>query len=237
MKTVIINGFRRGGTNLVWNILCSIEGASTLSINRNNREENVEVGEYFTEKTESDFAEFVKNKKLLIVKGVNDDIKYNELIKKYSSKTYEIGLVRFKMALAESWIRRGHSLDEFIEKHNKFLNDLKENNNIILDFDKIVVAPFLILEKICNLIEEPCPKSITIMSKNIWKGKGVYGPAFDSVGDFATLTFEDPRLRKGYIYQKIDFQHERNLDPTLKDYIQTNANDFSNVLSSSQYIL
>ena len=150
MKTIIINGFRRGGTNLFWNILSSIKGARTLTLQRNNREENVEVGEYFAEKNENDFKEFVKNKTLLVVKGVNDDIKYNELIKRYSSQTLEIGLVRFKMAAAESWLRRGHTMEEFVEKYNKFIDDLKANKNIILDFDNVVVAPFLALQKVCS---------------------------------------------------------------------------------------
>jgi len=102
MKTVIINGFRRGGTNLLWNMLCSIKDASTLTLHRNNRQENVEMGEYFAKKDENDFKELAKTTPLLIVKGVDDDIKYNSLIKRYSDQVFEIGLLRSRFAVCES---------------------------------------------------------------------------------------------------------------------------------------
>lgn len=237
MKTVIINGFRRGGTNLLWNMLCSIKGASTLTLHRNNRQENVEIGEYFAKKNENDFKELAKITPLLIVKGVDDDIKYNSLIKRYSNQVFEIGLLRSRFAVCESWVRRGHTLEEFIEKYNKFIDDLKANKNNLVQFNKLVASPFYALEKICQFINEPCPVNVTIMSKYIWKNEHTRGSAFNNVGDFITFPFGDLKLSTDCIDCNIDQRHEKNLSSVLRDYVGTACKDYTTEFNSSLYIL
>lgn len=235
MKTIIINGFRRGGTNLLWNILCSIPESSTLTLNRNNRQENVEVGEYFAVNSESNFVEFIKNKKLLVVKGVNDDIKFNNLIKKYSSETLEIGLVREKGANCEGWIRRGHTKEEFVLNYNRFLDNLKDNNNLIVEFNTVVNRPFDVINKVCSLLKLPSVDKITIRSKNIYKSVSEYAPAFGKLDDHITLEFND--LSSGYIFKKIDNYQRKNLALDIKEYLEIHCKNFLNEFNSSQYIL
>jgi hypothetical protein len=233
-QIIIINGINRGGTNLLWNLLRSIHGASTLTLTCQGCTQPVEVGEYFQVKQENDFKEFIRDTRILVLKGVGDDIQYNPMIRRYSSIVVEIGLIKNRFAACESWVRRGSTVQNFVEKYNKFINDLKANNNVILDFTSVVTQPFHVVNKVCDIIQEPHVQSVSIKSKNIWKNDGSYGAAFGNANDRTTLNTGD--LLNDFINPHVDAHHEKNLHLHCKQYVHSHCKDHAKEFKDTQYL-